>query len=71
MAKRGDNELVKKYGGRCRGRNVSLPEALDKLLLKRAQEEDRPISWVMRRALVEYLTKDEEVGDDDQSKHNS
>jgi len=36
-------------------RNFSLPEPLDRELVKRAQVEDRPVSRVIRRALEKYL----------------
>lgn len=36
-------------------RNISLPQALDKALVQQARVEDRPISRVVRRALIQYL----------------
>ena len=36
-------------------RNFSLPEPLDRELVRRAQIEDRSVSRVIRRALQKYL----------------
>lgn len=41
--------------GKTVNRNVSLPENLDRALQDQAIREDRPVSRVVRRALVEYL----------------
>lgn len=45
---------------KCTTRNFSLPEPLDRLLVQRAQIEDRPVSRVIRRALEKYLVATEE-----------
>jgi predicted transcriptional regulator len=43
--------------GPCVGRNISLPQALEAALQQQAIREDRPVSRVVRRALVEYLER--------------
>ena len=47
--------MATKKNGRAITRTISLPLSLDKRLVTRAQKEDRPISWIVRRALVQYL----------------
>lgn len=37
-------------------RNFSMPKALYDALKERARQEDRPVSRVVRRALILYLT---------------
>lgn len=39
---------------------VGLPPALHHHLQRRAADEDRPISWVIRRALRDYLGDEED-----------
>jgi predicted transcriptional regulator len=51
--------------GPCVGRNISLPKALEIALQQQALREDRPVSRVVRRALVEYLER--RTSDDHQS----
>ena len=36
-------------------RGISLPLELDERLVAQAAEEERPVSWVIRRALAVYL----------------
>lgn len=47
----------KDTGVKCVRQNVSMePEQLQRLL-KYCQKEDRPISWVIRQALDDYLLR--------------
>lgn len=41
-------------------RGISLPQELDRALVERAYQEDRPISRVIRRALICYFSQDNE-----------
>ena len=36
-------------------RNFSLPRSLDRRLIERATAEERPISWIVRRLVNQYL----------------
>lgn len=44
--------------GRAKGVNVSLPEAMRKALLERAYRDDRSQSYIVKMALLQYLTKE-------------
>lgn len=44
--------------GLARVRSISLPIAMDAALVERARQEDRPVSRVVRRALISYLDGD-------------
>lgn len=43
-----------KRGRKHTHRNFSLPIALDKWLIQQAQVEDRPVSRIIKRALLRY-----------------
>lgn len=53
--------------GRSVVKHVSMPLNLARALERQAALEDRPISRVIRRALIQYLTA-QEPGDDGQNK---
>ena len=36
-------------------RGISLPHGLNERLVTKARQEDRPVSWVIRRALMYYF----------------
>lgn len=55
--------------GRSVVKHVSMPENLARALEKRAIEEDRPVSRVIRRALIAYLAL--KVGEDGQNPKES
>lgn len=46
------------------GRNISLPKNLDRALKDQAHREDRSVSRIVRRAIVNYL-EDQAVEEDD------
>lgn len=50
-------KLRKDNSKKCVRQNVSMePEQLDRLV-RYCQKEDRPISWVIRQALDDYLLR--------------
>lgn len=40
-------------------RGISMPREMDRELKRQARREDRPVSWVIRRALVRYFEESE------------
>ena len=43
-------------------RGISMPAAVHDRLLEQARREDRPVSWIVRRAVQQYLN--EQAGGD-------
>lgn len=45
-------------------RGLTLPQSLDAALQEQARAEERPVSWVVRRAIRRYLENRQEANDD-------
>lgn len=51
------------FGGRAVARGFSLPSEMYEALVERARWEDRPVSWVVQKAIAAYLSANRAVGD--------
>lgn len=49
------NRVKQMFSGPAIARSFSLPQRLSEAVTRRAIQEQRPVSWVVQRALVMYL----------------